>query len=295
MCVVDKIKPMLFKFKNRSLPCDGRTYLVGIVNVTPDSFSDGSQYLSSTSAVKHCMDLLDSGADIIYIGGESTRPGAEAVGAEEEIRRILPVICEVRKLRGEAVISVDTMKAEVAEKALSAGADIVNDVSALRNSQDMGKVIARHNAGVILMHMRGNPKTMQSDLDYGDLVGEINSFLADSVSRAVEAGINIENTVVDPGIGFGKSHEQNIRIISEIEKFRKTGRPLLVGPSRKAFIGNILGGGVPAAERVWGTAGAVAYLAMKKTDFIRVHDVKEMSQMLKSFFLLDCLAPYEKL
>ena len=273
---------MLFKFKNRSLPCDGRTYLVGIVNVTPDSFSDGSKYLSSSSAVKHCMELLDFGADIIDIGGESTRPGAEAVGAEEEIRRILPVIREVRKLRGEAVISVDTMKAEVAEKALSTGADIVNDVSALRNSQNMGKVIARHNAGVILMHMRGDPKTMQSDLNYKDLVGEINSFLSDSINRAVEAGINIENIVVDPGIGFGKSHEQNIRIISEIEKFRKTERPLLVGPSRKAFIGDILGGGVPAAERVWGTAGVVAYLTIKKTDFIRVHDIKEMSQMLKT-------------
>ena len=271
---------MLFKFKNRSLVCDGRTYIVGIVNVTPDSFSDGSKYLSSGSAVKHCIDLLDSGADIIDVGGESTRPGAESVGAEEEIRRILPVICELRKLRGEAVISVDTMKAEVAEEALSAGADIVNDVCALRNSQDMGKVIARHNAGVILMHMRGTPKTMQSDLNYTDLVGEINFFLKDSISRAVRAGIDIENTVVDPGIGFGKSPEQNIRIISEIEKFRETGRPLLVGPSRKAFIGNILGG-VPAAERIWGTAGAVAYLAMKKTDFVRVHDVKEMSQMLK--------------
>ena len=271
---------MLFKFKNRSLACDGRTYIVGIVNVTPDSFSDGSKYLNSAFAVKHCIELLDSGADIIDIGGESTRPGAESVTAEEEIRRILPVICELRKLRGEAVISVDTMKSEVAEKSLSAGADIVNDVSALRNSQDMAKVIAKHGAGVILMHMRGNPKTMQSNLDYKDLVGEINSFLSDSIGIALKAGINIECTAVDPGIGFGKSQEQNIRIIAEIEKFRESGRPLFVGPSRKAFIGNILGG-IPAAERVWGTAGAVAYLAMRRTDFIRVHDVKEMSQMLK--------------
>lgn len=271
---------MLFKFKNRSLACDGRTYIVGIVNVTPDSFSDGSKYLSPDSAVKHGLELLESGADMLDIGGESTRPGAEAVAAEEEIRRILPVICELRKLRKEAVISVDTMKSEVADKALSAGAEIVNDVSALRNSQDMAKVIARHDAGVILMHMRGNPKTMQGELDYTDLFGEINSFLTDSLNIAVKAGINIENTAVDPGIGFGKSHEQNIRIISEIDKFRITGRPLFVGPSRKAFIGNILGG-VPAFERVWGTAGAVAYLVMKKTDFIRVHDVREMSQMLK--------------
>jgi dihydropteroate synthase len=271
---------MLFKFKNRSLACDGRTYIVGIVNVTPDSFSDGAQYLSSSSAVKHCLELIDSGADMIDIGGESTRPGADPVGAEEEIRRILPVVCELRKLCKEAVISVDTMKAEVAEKALSAGADIVNDVSGLRNSQDMANVIARHNAGVILMHMRGTPKEMQSDLNYTDLFGEINSFLSDSLAMAVKAGINIENTAVDPGIGFGKSTEQNIRIISEIEKIRKNGRPLFVGPSRKTFIGNILGG-VPSGERVWGTAGAVAYLATKKTDFIRVHDVKEMSQMLK--------------
>lgn len=271
---------MLFKFKNRSLACDGRTYIVGIVNVTPDSFSDGSKYVSLSSAVKHCIELLDSGADIIDIGGESTRPGAEPVGVDEEILRIVPVICEIRKLRSEAVISVDTMKSEVADKALSAGADIINDVSAMRNSPGMAGIIAKHDAGVILMHMRGNPKTMQSDLNYADLFGEINSFLADSLKRALKAGINTENTAVDPGIGFGKSHEQNIRIISEMDKFRICGRPLFVGPSRKAFIGNILGG-VPASERVWGTAGAVAYLAMKRTDFIRVHDVREMSQMLK--------------
>jgi dihydropteroate synthase len=271
---------MLFKFKKRSLPCCGRSYLVGIVNVTPDSFSDGSKHLCPTSAVKYCIELLDSGADIIDIGGESSRPGSESVAADEEIRRILPVIGELRKLRKDAVISVDTMKSEVADKALSAGADIVNDVSALRNSQDMAAVIARHDAGVILMHMRGNPKTMQSDLNYTDLIGEISSFLTDAISRAVNAGINMENIAVDPGLGFGKSQEQNVRIISEIETFRKIGRPLFVGPSRKAFIGKILGG-LPAADRVWGTAGAVAYLAMKKTDFIRVHDVKEMSQMLK--------------
>jgi dihydropteroate synthase len=203
----------------------------------------------------------------------------------KEIRRVLPVICELRRLRKDAVISVDTMKAEVAEKALSAGADIINDVSALRNSQDMAKVIARHDAGVILMHMRGSPKNMQADLNYTDLFAEINSFLADSINRAVKAGINIGNTVLDPGIGFGKSPEQNIRIISEIEKFRIAGRPLLVGPSRKAFIGNILGG-VPVSDRIWGTAGAVAYLAMKRTDFVRVHDVKEMSQMLKVLNLM---------
>ncbi len=271
---------MLFKFKNRSLSCDGRTYIVGIVNVTPDSFSDGSKYPSPSSAVEHCVELLDSGADIVDIGGESTRPGAEPVGVEEEIRRILPVIRELRKLRMNAIISVDTMKSEVAEKALSAGADIINDVSALRNSQDMAEVIAKHNAGAILMHMRGNPKTMQSDLNYTDLIGEINSFLADAVKRAVNAGIDFENIVLDPGIGFGKSTGQNIRIISETEKFRVNGRPVLAGPSRKRFIGDILGG-LPSCERVWGTAGAVAYLAMKGTDFVRVHDVKEMSQMIK--------------
>lgn len=273
---------MLFKFKNRSFACDGRTYIVGIVNVTPDSFSDGSRYLSPDSAVRHGLGLLDSGADIIDIGGESTRPGSEPVSAEEELRRTIPVISEIRRRREDAVISVDTMKGEVAEKALSAGADIVNDVSALRNSQDMAEVIAKHGAGVILMHMRGNPRTMQADLEYADLFGEINAFLADSIGRAVRAGIALENIAVDPGIGigFGKSTGQNIRIVSEIGKFRVNGRPLFVGPSRKAFIGNILDG-APAAERVWGTAGAVAYLAMGKTDFVRVHDVKEMSQMLK--------------
>ncbi len=271
---------MLFKFRNRSLDCDGRTYVVGILNVTPDSFSDGSKYLSRKLAVRHALEMLDAGADIIDIGGESTRPGSEPVKTADEIRRVIPVVCELRKRRSTAIISVDTMKCEVAEKALDAGADIINDVSALRNSQDMGEVIARYKAGVILMHMRGSPKTMQSDLKYRNLIGEINTFLADAIRRALDEGIRHENIMVDPGIGFGKNVEQNIRIISEIRRFRKHRRPILVGPSRKNFIGQILGG-VSAEERDSGTAGAVAYLAMQGVEFVRVHDVKGIVQMLK--------------
>ncbi|HBC85986.1 MAG TPA: dihydropteroate synthase [Lentisphaeria bacterium] len=271
---------MLFKFKNRSLPCNGRTYVAGILNVTPDSFSDGSRYFSRKNAVRRALELLDDGADIIDIGGESTRPGSDPVETAEEIRRVVPVVCELRKKRPDAVISVDTMKSDVAEESLDAGADIINDVSALRNSHDMGAVIARYGAGVILMHMRGTPKTMQSDLKYRNLIGEINFFLKDAIGRAVEAGINFEKIAVDPGIGFGKSIGQNLQIVSGIRKFRKNRRPVLAGPSRKSFIGQVLGG-VPAEERDWGTAGAVAYLAMEKVDFVRVHDVKGIVRMLK--------------
>ncbi|HCE46416.1 MAG TPA: dihydropteroate synthase [Lentisphaeria bacterium] len=271
---------MKFRFKNRSIACTGKTQVIGIVNVTPDSFSDGEEYYSTDKAVKHAIELIEAGASIIDIGGESTRPGSEPVDVEEEIRRVLPVVCELRRERPDAVISVDTMKSEVAVKALEAGADIINDVSALRNSRDMAGVIAEHRAGVFLMHMRGTPKTMQAKLHYRNLIGEINSFLTDSIRRAVDAGINRENIAVDPGIGFGKNKEQNLQIISRIEKFRENGRPIVAGPSRKRFIGQILGG-IPPEERAWGTAGSVAYLAMRKIDFVRVHDVKEMVQMLK--------------
>jgi len=270
---------MRFKFKNRSISCTGRTRVVGIVNVTPDSFSDGKKYYSRNKAVGHAIEMIEAGASIIDIGGESTRPGSEPVDAEEEIRRVLPVVCELRKRRPDAIISVDTMKSLVAEKVLEAGADIINDVSALRNSRDMADVIAEHRAGVFLMHMRGTPRTMQSHLHYRNLIGEINSFLADSIRRAMGAGISRENIAVDPGIGFGKNKEQNLQIISQIGRFRENGRPIMVGPSRKNFIGQILGG-TPPGERTWGTAGAVAYLAMEKVDFVRVHDVKEMTQML---------------
>ncbi len=271
---------MRFKFKNHSIACTGKPHIVGIVNVTPDSFSDGEEYYSREKAVNHALALIAAGASIIDIGGESTRPGAEPVDAEEEIRRVLPVVCELRRKCPESVISVDTMKSEVAEKVLKAGADIINDVSALRHSQDMADIIAEHKAGVFLMHMRGTPKTMQSELRYKNLIGEINSFLTDSIKRAVGAGISRENIAVDPGIGFGKNKEQNLQILSQIEKFRENGRPIIVGPSRKKFIGQVLGG-LPPEERLWGTAGAVAWLSMKKVDFLRVHDVGEIAQMLR--------------
>ncbi len=271
---------MRFKFKNRSIACTGRTHLVGIVNVTPDSFSDGEEYYSKDKAVNHALALIGEGAAIIDIGGESTRPGSEPVDAAEEIRRVIPVVRELRRKSPDAVISVDTMKSEVAGQALEEGADIINDVSALRHSRDMAEVIARYKAGVFLMHMRGTPKTMQANLHYRNLIGEINSFLTDAIRRAVDSGISPENISVDPGIGFGKNKDQNLQLLSRIEKFRENGRPLMVGPSRKRFIGQLLGG-VPPEERAWGTAGSVAWLCMKKVDFVRVHDVREMVQMLE--------------
>lgn len=255
---------------------------MGILNVTPDSFSDGAEYFDAELALEHATQMLEDGADIIDIGGESTRPGAVPVSLEEESRRILPVVSGLRKIRPDAIISVDTSKSRLAEQALSAGADIINDISGLQRSPNMAEVAAAHHAGLILMHMRGTPQNMQDNLHYEDLPGEISSFLKHAMAKAVQSGVNEDCIVLDPGIGFSKNSEQNLEILGKVVKFRKAGRPLLVGPSRKSFIGDLLGG-VPPPERKWGTAGAVAWLAACGVDIIRVHDVREMAQMLKIF------------
>ena len=257
-----------------SLILGEKTLLMGILNITPDSFSDGGRYRTVEECVERCVSLEADGSDIVDIGGESTRPGAEEVSVEEEIRRTAPVIkAAVKRLR--VPISIDTRKAEVAREALKAGASIVNDVTALGDDQ-MASVAADHDAPVVLMHMRGDPKTMQDSPEYSDVVGEIKGFLRERMEYAVASGIRRDRLIIDPGIGFGKTLDHNLEIFRRLGEFGELGAPVLVGPSRKSFIGAVSGGGVE--NRVFGTAAAVVASILQGAEIVRVHDVKEMRQ-----------------
>jgi dihydropteroate synthase len=250
---------------------------MGIVNVTPDSFSDGGSYFSPEQAVAHGLRLAEEGADIIDIGGESTRPGAAPVSAAEETERVLPVIAALAA-NIDVPLSIDTTKAEVARKALAAGAEIVNDVSALRFDPEMGDVVAAARVPVVLMHMRGTPRTMQHDIHYQSLIDDIRRFLEERIEYAVSAGIALGNIIIDPGIGFGKSIEQdNLSILKNLAAFTELGRPVLVGTSRKGFIGKLLG--TPAHEREEGTAATVAIAIYNGAHMVRVHHVKSMKMV----------------
>lgn len=253
-----------------------RTQLMGIVNVTPDSFSDGGEYLEPDAAVDHACRLAEEGADLLDFGAESTRPGSDGVSAAEQIERLLPVIERVVQ-RVRVPISVDTSCAEVADACLRLGSSIVNDITGLRGDSAMPGVCARYEAGVIVMHMRGTPRTMQLDTTYTDLIGEIRTFLAESVSRAVHAGVSRNRIIVDPGIGFGKSFEQNYKLLGSLEKFRDLASGVLVGPSRKRFTGEFCG--LPPEQRTFPTAAAVCIAALHGADIVRVHDPAEIRQV----------------
>ncbi len=254
-----------------------RPYIMGIVNVTPDSFSDGGQFFDRDRAVDHALALVEEGADILDVGGESTRPGSEAVTAEDEIARVVPVIEAVVRFT-TVPISIDTTKAEVAEAALAAGAGMVNDVSALQFDPEMGKVVAAAAVPLVVMHMRGVPKTMQAGpIVYDDLMKEIANFLRAAMKRAQRAGIKDSQVIVDPGIGFGKAPEHNLIILHRLAQLASLGRPILVGASRKAFIGQVTGKEVD--QRVFGTAATVAAAVVGGADIIRVHDVDSMGQV----------------
>jgi dihydropteroate synthase len=250
-----------------------RTLVMGILNVTPDSFSDGGRWLDVDRAVAHGLEMRAQGADIIDVGGESTRPGALSVGAPEEMRRVLPVI---ERLGG--LISIDTSKAAVAQAALRAGARIVNDVTALGDPR-MGRVVSRSGAALILMHRKGSPRTMQKDPTYGDVVGEVMDFLRRRLKRALSAGISRDRILVDPGIGFGKRPEHNLEILRRLSEFRRLGCPVAVGTSRKSFIGHVLGRDV--RERLPGTAATVTAAVLRGADLVRVHDVEEMTDVVR--------------
>lgn len=263
------------RWKGRVLKFD-RPLIMGILNVTPDSFSDGGRFFSRENALKQAEKMAGEGADIIDVGGESTRPYAEQVSAEEEIRRIIPVIRKIKK-KLRTLVSIDTYKSEVACRALEEGADIINDISALRMDRNMGKAAARAGVPVILMHMQGRPRGMQANPRYSDVIRDIAGFLGERIKKAKELGIDVKKIIIDPGIGFGKTVEHNLLIIKNLEKFKKLGCPVLAGPSRKSFIGKVLN--LKVYERFEGTAAAVAICVWNGADIVRVHDVKEMKRV----------------
>jgi dihydropteroate synthase len=248
--------------------------LMGVVNVTPDSFSDGGLFLEPEAAIAHGVSLVEDGADILDVGGESTRPGAAAVGAEEELRRTQPVVADLAGM-GHTV-SIDTSKATVAEAALDGGATIVNDVTALRGDPEIGPLCADREATLVLMHMQGTPRTMQDDPTYGDVVDDVRAFLAERIEVAVAAGVAEERIWVDPGIGFGKALEHNLELLRRLGELRELGRPILVGTSRKSFIGKVDGSG--ADERIGGTIASSVLALAAGADMLRVHDVAEAVQ-----------------
>jgi dihydropteroate synthase len=260
------------------LPLHQRVHVLGVVNVTPDSFSDGGNYFQCDHAVRHAMALVEEGADLLDVGAESSRPGADPVDEEEELRRLLPVVRDLVK-RTAVPISVDTTKAAVAERALDAGAALINDISALQFDGRMAAVVARSGAGVILMHMQGIPKTMQQRPFYANVVDDVYAFLADRLAVAMQAGIHSEMIALDPGIGFGKNIEHNLKLLAHLDKLVSLGRPILAGVSRKGFIGSILDR--PVEGRLMGTAAAVAVAIMKGARIVRVHDVAPMRDVIR--------------
>lgn len=255
-----------------------RVHVMGILNVTPDSFSDGGRYVDADAACAHAMAMIEQGADLLDIGAESSKPGAVAIDEEEERRRLLPIVRELCR-RTTIPLSIDTTKAAIAEEALDAGAALINDISALRFDPRMASVVARSGAGVILMHMQGTPVTMQRTASYTYVVEDVRAFLAARLEVAQQAGIPRDRILLDPGIGFGKNCEHNVTLLNHLGAFQTLGRPIVVGVSRKAFLGKILGRTID--ERLMGTAGAVAVAIMKGARVVRVHDVAPIRDVVK--------------
>ncbi len=265
-----------------SLTFGRRTHIMGVLNVTPDSFSDGGEWMDPERALRRARTMVRQGADLVDVGGESTRPGARPVSAQEEIRRVVPVI---ERLAAENIlVSIDTSKAAVARAAFKAGAKILNDVTALRGDRAMAKTAARAGVAVILMHMKGTPRTMQEHPDYGDVVEEILGFFREILKSAWRAGIERDKIILDPGIGFGKLPEHNLEILRRLDEFRSLGRPLAIGTSRKSFIGRALNRRVN--DRMSGTAATVAAAILRGADVVRVHDVREMTDVARMTDLL---------
>ncbi|UCE08863.1 MAG: dihydropteroate synthase [bacterium] len=260
-----------------------RTHIMGILNVTPDSFSDGGEYYQPEQAIERGIQMAEHGADIIDIGAESTRPGAEPISVEEELRRLIPVVEELLK-RVDVPISIDTYKSFIAETALKSGAHIINDISGLRFDPQMKHIVAKYQVPVIIMHIKGQPKNMQQNPYYDDLIGEIYDYLAESIRNAEQAGILRNNIVIDPGIGFGKRLEDNYEIIRRLSEFRGLDCPLLIGPSRKSFIGKVLN--LSPEQRLEGTLAAVAISIQNGAHIVRVHDVKQVSMACRIADLL---------
>ena len=272
------LKPSIGQAKGRLIEYPDRPLIMGVVNVTPDSFFDGGRYLDPEAAVARAVRLVEEGADLLDIGAESTRPGADIVNEAEERRRVTPVVNAVAKVV-TVPISIDTSKAAIAREALDAGAVLVNDVTALRGDPAMVEVIARNGAGVVLMHMYGTPRTMQQAPHYDDVVGEISEFFEERINFAVTHGIVRKQIILDPGIGFGKLLVHNLTLLAQLRCFRQFDCPLMVGVSQKAFLGQLVDR--PVQERQWATAAAVAIAVDRGACILRVHDVKAMKDVVQ--------------
>ena len=270
---------MIESFQDWCLNPKRETLVMGIVNVTPDSFSDGGKFFSPEVAISHASKLISQGADIIDIGGESTRPGAEQVSESEELKRVIPVIEKIRTDNPTILISIDTTKASVAKHAVEAGADIINDVSGLSFDNNMIGIVESFNIPVVIMHMKGNPQNMQLNPEYKDIVNEILDFFKMKITIAIQSGINRSMIILDPGIGFGKTVEHNFELLSRLNEFNVLELPIMIGPSRKSFIGITLD--LPPEDRVEGTAAAVSAGVMNGASIVRVHDVKSMKRVVR--------------
>jgi len=255
-----------------SLKLGDRTHIMGVINVTPDSFYDGGKFLNGDKAIKRAWEMVEEGADIVDIGGESTRPGAGSISEEEELKRVIPVIEKLVTKDFPIPISIDTYKARVAQEAVSAGASLVNDISGLKFDSGMARTVAKAGVSVVLMHTRGKPADMQKNVSYDSLFGEIIDYLKESIALAEAQGVSSDAIIVDPGIGFGKSPEDNLRIIKGLSAFKVLGKPVLVGPSRKSFIGKVLD--CEPEDRLEGSLAASVIAVMNGADILRVHDVK---------------------
>ncbi len=281
---LEKMLKQILEKSPRTLNCNGKeillnkTRIIGVLNVTPDSFSDGNEFVNPEKAIEHAQKMIDEGADIIDIGGESTRPGAEEICVQTEIQRVIPII---EKLHGKVPISIDTYKAEVAEAAIKAGASIMNDISALRFDNSMINVLKRYkHIPIILMHMRGTPRTMQKNPFYKDTISEILTFLEERIDFCISNGISKERILIDPGIGFGKRHSDNLIILKKLREFHCLDVPIVLGASRKSFIGRIYDS--TPKERLAGSLAATALAMQHNIHFVRVHDVKEHKQLLQT-------------
>ena len=265
---------MILKIRDRHFHWGARTYLMGILNVTPDSFSDGGEFSNLEESLAQARKMIDNGADVIDIGGESTRPHADQISTEEELNRVIPVI---QKLRQETSIplSIDTTKATVAQEAIAAGADIVNDISGATFDAKMLSTVAQLNVPIILMHIRGTPKTMQTLTEYQDVVAEVAQFLTRQIAQATACGIDRSNIIIDPGIGFAKTPTQSLELLQRLSELKSLNFPLLVGVSRKSFMRPILNKDHPQ-DRIWGTAAACYGAIARGADILRIHDVPEM-------------------
>ena len=270
---------MIWKIRDREIDLSRRARVMGIINATPDSFSDGGSFLNPQAALAHGLQMVAEGAEILDIGGESTRPGAQSVEADEEICRVLPVIQALRR-ESQVLLSIDTSKAAVAEAALDAGADIINDVTGLRGDPDMPALAASSKAGIVIMHMQGQPRTMQVAPTYDDVVEEVGNFFRQALARSVACGIDPMRIALDPGIGFGKTPEHNRRLLAELSAFLEFRRPLLVGASRKSFLG-WLAGSSAMDDRFWPGVALTSLCRERGARILRVHDVKPHTEALR--------------